>query len=324
MSAEMKYGESGTPRSLMALYAILLAAVLALPVVVESPYYIHIANMTLINVILVTGLNVISRTGQLSLCHAAFVGIGGYTSALLSLRLGVPPIMGIVAGAAASAMVAFIIGSVILRLRGVFFVLVTFLFGQIFTLLVLNARDITKGANGLVSIPPIRIGMLDFSSKANFYYFVLTAAILVMWSTHLVLRSPTGRAFASIEENLPLAEATGVDTRHFQVLAFCIGSAFAGLGGGIIAHYIRYISPDTFTFWESVSYIVMLVVGGRSTLVGGAVGAMFLTPLPELLRGVTALQHIIYGLILILVLFFAPSGITILFRKFIHRLRGRS
>jgi len=298
-----------------AVLALAVALLLALPQLLDNAYYVHIANLTLINVILVTGLNVISRTGQLSLCHAAFAGIGGYTSALLALRFGVPPILSMFIGAAASGLVAWAIGAVILRLRGVFFVLVTFLFGQIFTLLALNAETITHGANGLVAIPPIRIGALSFASKTNFYYFALCAAVLVVYFTWRLLRSPTGRAFACVDENLPLAESSGVDTRRFQILAFVIGSTFAGLGGAIIAHYVRYISPDSFTFWESVAYIVMLVVGGRGSLAGGVVGALFLTPLPEVLRGAQALSHVLYGFILIAVLFVAPLGITELARR---------
>lgn len=289
---------------------LLALLLLALPHLVANAYYMHIANMTLINVILVTGLNVISRTGQLSLCHAAFAGIGGYTSALLALRFGIPPIVSIFIGATVSGLSAWLIGAVILRMRGVFFVLVTFLFGQIFTLLVLNGGALTEGANGLVSIPPLRIGGLSFASKADFYYFALFAASGVVLFTWRLLCSPAGRAFASIEENLPLAESNGIDTRRFQVIAFVIGSSFAGFGGGAIAHYLRYISPDTFTFWESVSYIVMLVVGGRGTLAGGVVGALFLTPLPELLRSAQALSHVAYGVILIAVLFVAPKGIA--------------
>jgi len=292
-----------------------LVLLLALPHLLHNAYYVHIANLTLINVILVTGLNVISRTGQLSLCHAAFAGIGGYTSALLALRFGLPPILSMLIGAAASGLVALAIGSVILRLRGVFFVLVTFLFGQIFTLLVLNAETLTQGANGLVGIPPIRIAGISFASKTNFYYFALCAAVIVVYFTWRLLRSPTGRAFACVDENLPLAESSGVDTRRFQILAFVIGSAIAGFGGGIIAHYVRYISPDSFTFWESVAYIVMLVVGGRGSLAGGVVGALFLTPLPEVLRGAQALSNVLYGVILIAVLFVAPMGITELARR---------
>jgi branched-chain amino acid transport system permease protein len=295
---------------------------LALPHLLANAYYIHIANMTLINVVLVTGLNVISRTGQLSLCHAAFAGIGGYTSALLALHFKLPALVTVFCGAAMAGLVAWVIGSVILRLRGVFFVLVTFLFGQIFTLLLLNGAALTKGANGLVGIPPIRLGELSFASKANFYYFALFAAVLVVLLTWRLLRSPLGRAFSSVEENLPLAESTGIDTRRCQVLAFVIGSAFAGFGGAAIAHYVRYVSPDTFTFWESVAYIVMLVVGGRGTLAGGVVGAVVLTPLPELLRGAQALSHVAYGTILIVALFIAPKGLVELLRSRRSRKEG--
>lgn len=312
------------PRQTLRIGLLLAAAagLLVLPLVVGNAYYMHIVNMTLINVILVTGLNVISRTGQLSLCHAAFAGIGAYTSALLALRAGVPAFFSIFIGAAVAGLVALAIGAVILRLRGVFFVLVTFLFGQIFTLMVLNADTLTKGANGLVGIPPIRIGELSLGSKFNFYYFVLAAAVGIVFFTWRLLRSPIGRAFASVDENLPLAESHGVDTRRVQIFAFAIGSAFAGFGGACIAHYLRYISPDTFTFVESVAYIVMLVVGGRGSLAGGVIGALFLTPLPEFLRGMPSISHIAYGAILIGALFIAPRGLIEWLRQWRTRAGG--
>lgn len=320
--AKRRFGGSfGGPVLRRLLLGVAVLAALLLPQGVRNAYYQHIVNMTLINIILVTGLNLISRTGQLSLCHAAFAGIGGYTSALLSLRLGVPAAFSILLGAAASGLVALAIGAVILRLRGVFFVLVTFLFGQIFTLLVLNADTLTSGANGLVGIPALRVGSLSLASRANFYYFALVSAVAIVYFTWRLLRSPIGRAFSSVEENLALAESNGIDTRRMQIFAFALGSAIAGFGGGAIAHYMRYISPDTFTFTESVSYIVMLVVGGRGTLAGGVIGALFLTPLPELLRSVQAVSHMAYGVILIAALFVAPRGITQLVRQW--RLRGR-
>ncbi len=303
----------------------LLLLLAALPTLLPNIFYIHVANLIFLNIIFAVSLGLILRTGQLSLCHAAFAGIGAYTSALTEINYKLYPVIGILLGAIVAALIAFLMGRVILRLRGVYFVLVTFLFGQLFNLIVLDAQDITHGANGIVSIPTIRLFKVNFGAPVNFYYLALAVAIIVVVFAWALLRSPVGRAFASTEENLQLAEASGIDTSGHQLLAFTIGSGIAGLGGGLMAQYIHFISPDTFTFWESVSSIVMIVIGGRASLTGWLLGAIFLTPLPELLREAKAYQHVLYGAILVLVLMFLPNGLVSL-RQVVARLvaaRGR-
>jgi branched-chain amino acid transport system permease protein len=288
----------------------LLAALAAVPSLFPNVFYLHIANLIFLNVIFAASLGLILKTGQLSLCHAAFAGLGAYASALLAIKLKLSPILGVLTGAAGAGIMALLLGLVILRLRGVYFVLVTFLFGQLFNLVVLDAGDITRGANGIVGIPPIRAFEVNFGSPFNFYYLGLAVAALVVLFIWALLRSPTGRAFVSTQENLALAEASGIDTSGAQLLAFTIGSAIAGLGGGLMGQYVHFISPDTFTFWESVDGIVMVVIGGRSSLVGWIIGAVFLTPLPELLREAKSFQHVLYGSILVLVLMFLPNGLA--------------
>jgi branched-chain amino acid transport system permease protein len=299
----------------------LLVLLAALPILLPNVFYIHIANLIFLNVIFAVSLGLILRTGQLSLCHAAFAGIGAYTSALIEINFRIFPIVGVLSGACAAAVIAFLMGIVILRLRGVYFVLVTFLFGQLFDLIVLDADNITHGANGIVGIPPIRAFSVNFGSPFNFYYLSLVVAVVVVVFAWALLRSPTGRAFASTEENLALAEASGIDTSRNQLLAFTIGSGIAGLGGGLLGQYVHFISPDTFTFWESVSSIVMVVIGGRSSLVGWVLGAAFMTPLPEVLREAKAFQHVLYGGVLVGVLMFLPNGLVSL-RQVLGRLFG--
>ena len=287
-----------------------LALLAAIPSLFPNVFYIHIANLVFLNVVFAVSLGLILRTGQLSLCHAAFAGFGAYVSALLGIKLKLSPALAVLAGAGGAALIAFLLGLVILRLRGVYFVLVTFLFGQLFNLLVLDADDITRGANGIVGIPPIRAFGVNFGSPFNFYYLALAVAALVILFAWALLRSPTGRAFASTEENLMLAEASGINTSGSQLLAFTIGSGVAGLSGGLMGQYVHFISPDTFTFWESVNGVVMVVIGGRSSLVGWVLGAAFLTPLPEILREAKTFQHVAYGAILVLMLMFLPNGLV--------------
>lgn len=302
--------------------AIGLVLAIAVPQLTANQFYLHLANLALLNAIFAMSLGLIAAVGQLSLGHAAFAAIGAYLSALGAMQLKIPPILGIVLAGLVTGLLAAALGRVILRLRGVYFVLVTFLVGQVCTLVALNWESVTRGANGLVGIPPIRVFDQALGSRAYFYYAALTAFVIVFVFIWALMRSQYGRAFRSIAENIQLAESSGIDTSRYQVIAFALGSGIAGAAGAAMAHYIRYISPDTFTFHDSVAYITMLVVGGRQTLVGGVLGAAFLTPLPELLRGLEGVQHIIYGAILLGVLLFLPGGLASIGKRVLRRKKG--
>lgn len=304
-----------TPSRAAAILVLIVAV--ALPQLTTNQFYVHVANLALLNAIFAMSLGLIASVGQLSLGHAAFAAAGAYLSALGALHLKIPPVFGILIAGLAAGVIAAALGAVILRLRGVYFVLVTFLVGQVFTLVALNWESVTRGANGLVGIPPLSVFGYTLVSRTQFYYFALTAFVVVFVFIWALMRSQYGRAFRSIAENIQLAESSGINTSRFQIIAFALGSGIAGAAGAIMAHYIRYISPDTFTFHDSVAYITMLVVGGRQSMIGGVLGAAFLTPLPEALRGFVGLQHVIYGAILLGVLLFLPGGllsITNLFR----------
>jgi len=294
--------------SILVVAALLFATVL--PSLGLSPFYLHLVNLTLLNAIIVMGFALVASVGQLSLCHAALAGLGGYVSAVAALQFSIPPLVGILVAATVAGIVAALLGAVILRLRGVYFVLVTFLVGQGFTLIALNWDSVTQGANGMVGIPSVSLLGKTFASRGDFYYFALAAFAIVLAGIYALMRSTYGRAFKSIAENILLAEACGMNTRRLQLLAFTVGSAIAGAGGAMVTHYSRYISPDSFTFHESVVYITMFVIGGRTKLGGAFLGAALLTPLPELLRSVVGYQQIIYGVVLILVLIFLPNGLA--------------
>ncbi|MBR1246081.1 branched-chain amino acid ABC transporter permease [Bradyrhizobium sp. AUGA SZCCT0169] len=295
---------------------VVLAAALVLPQLTTNQFYIHLANLMLLNSIFAVSLGLIASVGQISLGHAAFVAAGAYVSALAALSFKLPPILGIVLAGLVTGLAAVLLGKILLRLRGVYFVLVTFLAGQVFTLIVLNWESVTHGANGLLGIPAISIFGLPLSTRLRFYYFALAAFIIVVTFVWALMRSQYGRAFRSIAENVRLAESSGIDVSHYQVVAFALGSGIAGAAGAAMVHYIRFLSPDSFTFNDSIAYITMLVVGGRHTMIGGVLGALFLTPLPELLRGFVGAQHIIYGVILLCVLLFIPNGLVSIGRSF--------
>lgn len=265
--------------------AALLAAALILPQLTTNQFYVHMANLILLNSIFAVSLGLIASVGQISLGHAAFVAAGAYISAIAALSFKLPPILGIVLAGLVTGLAAVLLGKILLRLRGVYFVLVTFLAGQVFTLVVLNWESVTHGANGLIGIPAISIFGFPLSTRLRFYYFALAAFVLVVTFVWALMRSQYGRAFRSIAENIRLAESSGIDVSHYQVVAFALGSGIAGAAGAVMVHYVRFLSPDSFTFNDSIAYITMLVVGGRHSMIGGVLGALFLTPLPELLRG---------------------------------------
>jgi branched-chain amino acid transport system permease protein len=297
----------------------LLAAALVLPQLTTNQFHLHLANLMLLNAIFAVSLGLIASVGQISLGHAAFVAAGAYVSALAAMNLKIPPIFGILIAGLVTGFAAVLLGKVLLRLRGVYFVLVTFLAGQVFTLVALNWESVTHGANGLVGIPAISLFGFPLQTRLRFYYFALAAFILVLTFVWALMRSQYGRAFRSIAENIRLAESSGIDVSHYQVVAFALGSGIAGAAGAAMVHYIRFLSPDSFTFNDSVAYITMLVVGGRTSLIGGVLGALFLTPLPEFLRGFVGAQHIIYGVILLAVLLFLPNGLVSLGRFFVRK-----
>ena len=289
--------------------AVTVIVAVLLPWFAPNQFYIHLATIGCINLMLVLGLAIIARAGQLSMGHGGFALVGGYVSALLSMR-GWPPLLTLFIAGLTAAFVAAALGWIILRLRGVYFVLVAFAFGQIAVLLALDMSSITGGANGLVGVPPISIFGIVLRAKPQFYPFALACALATLLLTWLLYRSPLGTMMAATAENQRLTELSGIDTHRVQVIAFTIGSGIAGFAGALSTHYLRFISPDSFTFWESVSYLTMLVVGGRDGVLGPVVGVLVLTPLPELLRSTEGLQHIIYGTMLVLSLMFVPDGLA--------------
>jgi branched-chain amino acid transport system permease protein len=298
---------------------ILLAAAIILPQLTPNQFYLHLAILVLFNAIFAISLGLIASVGQISLMHSAFVAAGAYVSALAALDLKIPPILGIVLAGVVTGLLATLLGKILLRLRGVYFVLVTFLTGQVFTLIALNWESVTHGANGLIGIPAISLLGFPLSTRLSFYYFALAAFILVVTFIWLLMRSQYGRAFRSIAENVRLAESSGIDVSRYQIIAFALGSGIAGVAGAAMIHYVRFLSPDSFTFNDSIAYITMLVVGGRQSMIGGLLGALFLTPLPEALRGLAGAQHIVYGAILLGVLLFLPGGLVSIGRGYLHK-----
>ncbi|MPM42663.1 hypothetical protein SDC9_89330 [bioreactor metagenome] len=275
-----------------------------------SPFYIHLAVLICLNIIFVNGLALINRTGQLSFCHAAFMGMGAFVAVICSTRFHTPFFVSVIAGVLVSMLMAFLLGAVILRLQGVYFVLVTFCFGELFRLVLLEGGDITGGANGIANIPPASLFGFTFDTKLSFYGLAAACTFLSILLLIALFKTPKGNALDAVGDNPDLAEASGISIQGSQMFAFVLGSAFAGFAGALMAHYLGFVSPESFNQHISVAAIIMLVIGGRGSVVGPILGALIMTPLPELFRSAIETQNIMYGITLILVLKFLPTGLV--------------
>jgi branched-chain amino acid transport system permease protein len=296
----------------------LLALAAAAPAWVWNPYHLHTLIMAGIFAVLALSLNLLlGYTGQLSLGHAAFFGIGAYASALSTVKLEWSPWTGLVVAILAPAATGWLIGRLALKLRGAYFVLLTISFAGVVSLVSVNWMTLTNGPLGVPGVPPVELALpglptLSLRAKSAYYYLVLTAVALCYVVCRALVRSRVGRALIALRENETLAESIGIDGTHYLVLAAMLSAAMAGLAGGLYAHYTRFVSPEVFLFSYTVTMVIMVVAGGKGTLSGPIVGAVIFTALPEALRALTSWQWqmLLYGVLLIAVLFFMPRGIV--------------
>ena len=298
------------------LLAVILAA--AAPAWVWNPYQLHTLIMAGIFAVLALSLNLLlGYTGQLSLGHAAFFGIGAYATALLTVKLEWSPWLGMVAAIVVPGLAGWVIGRLALKIRGAYFVLLTISFAGVVSLVSVNWMELTNGPLGLPGVPSFEIAVpglpaVPLRAKSAYYYVVLAAVALCYLVCLALVRSRVGRALVALRENETLAASVGIDVTHYLVLATVVSAAMAGLGGGLYAHYTRFVSPEVFLFTYTVTMVIMVVAGGKGTLAGPVVGAVLFTVLPEALRAATSWQWqmLLYGVLLVAILFFMPQGIV--------------
>ena len=308
----------------LAMAALLLLALLV-PWMFANQFGLYLLDMALINAVIALGLNVILKTGQVSMAQAGFMAIGAYTSAQLTVKLDVPFLVGFLAAGLGAALVALGLGRIILRLKGVYFLLFTFALNEFLYLLNKNVPALTGGNDGVVGIkPPVIPFVADpLRSKAVFYYLALAVLSLALAFVWALYRSPFGRAMDAVRESELLAAATGYNPMRIKVVAFSIGCLLAGFGGSLYAHFLLYIAPFSFTFWESVNFLLMNIVGGSTSLAGPILGALILTPLPEVLRAYVVWQQVLYGLTFMVFMRFLPDGVTSLYEAAARARAGR-
>jgi len=288
-----------------------------------SDRILTIMTMMGIAVISVHGLNILTGyCGQISIGHAGFMAVGGYTSAVLCAKLGFPFWVALPCGALAAGIAGLIFGLPSLKIKGFYLIMATIAAHFIIIWTVIQLRSITGGADGL-SIPKPAIGSIVLSSKTNYFYLVMVVTCLATLLAKNIVRTRAGRAFIAIRDNDLAAEVMGVSLWSYKLQAFFIGCVYAGVAGSLLIHYFSFASTDQFPFMDSVWYLGMLIVGGMGSTTGAIFGAVALKLLDELVtmagpilsaavapQAAASLAIISHGLIIIIFLIFEPRGLA--------------
>jgi branched-chain amino acid transport system permease protein len=307
-----------------------LAVAASVPLWLTDQYYLHTLVVTGIFILAAMSLNLLlGFTGQLSLGHVAFFGIGAYVSALTSLGFSVtilgrpfvhepwPPVVGLALGTVVAGIFGYLIGRLAFRVRGAYFVIVTVSFAEVVRLVALNWVELTNGPLALPGIPPLTLGFewtgyATLWGKSQNYYLVLAFIVLAYVIIKRLVDSPFGRAMIALRDNETLAMSVGISVTKYLVLAAVVSGAMAGAAGGLYAHYIQIIDPMIFMFLNTVTMVIMVITGGKGTLAGPLVGGIIFGVAPVILRNYVGpeVQWILYGSLMILIVYVLPEGIV--------------
>jgi branched-chain amino acid transport system permease protein len=301
----------------MGITLISLLIALFLPFLIGmNQYYLRVVILILIFIIYASAWNFLTYSGQGSLGHSAFFGLGGYFSAIIAVKLGLPPILSLLMGGLLTAFIGLLIGLTCVRLREWFLAMVTFGFAVIIQTLVVSQFSLVTGGWDGFAVPKL-LPSLSFNPLMMEYYFILLVMILAILLFHHLLHSKTGLTLAAIRENELEARASGINPVPFKLFAFGISAFVTGIAGSLEISHFGYITPEIFggdiSFWP----IIYSITGGLGTLAGPVVGTIVITLLWEVLNsfGMTYERFIIVGIILILVIIFLPKGLVSLPEK---------
>jgi len=295
-----------TKKTIWIEYSVFICAVSVFGLATENTYYLQLMTFIRINTLLALGLNMLmGYTGQVSL-----YGIGAYTTAILSGTYGVNPWLALGCAVAVAVLIAFIVGLPTLRLSGYYLGMGTLGFGMIVNIVIREWTGVTGGASGFVGIPVLEAGTLVFMSGASYYFLVWGIVLAAMVICRRLLASRTGRALRAIHDGEKAAAATGVNTHALKLEIFMFSAALGAVAGFLYAHFVLFISPESFGFMVSIKMVTMVVIGGMASIWGALIGAAVLTLLPEVLHGFAEYEMIIFGLILMVVMIFMPQGLT--------------
>lgn len=308
----------------------LLVLFVAIPWI-SSSYVLYVINHIGIFAIAAVGLNLlIGFTGQISLGHGAFFGVGGYTAAILSTKLGFPFYLSLLSAGLMTAMVGMVFGLPSARLKHLYLTIATLAGQFIIQFVFVQWEGLTGGSQGIL-LPRASLFGLSLKSDFAYFYVVFTCLVAMIWIAKNLLRTRYGRAFVAIRDNDKAAEGMGIPIFRYKLLAFAISSFYAGFAGALWTHYLASITPDPFTLFLSVEFIAMIIIGGLGSLTGSVFGAIFITMLNEILSHaseffmnlpalagialtIAPLREFIFGLAIVLFIIFEPRGLAEVWR----------
>ena len=291
-------------------YIVIVAILAVIPAVVTNLYYIQVLIFIGIYIILALSLNLLNGyVGLLSIGHAAFYGIGAYASAKLVMVVGLPFPLAMLGAGAVAGIFGYFIAKTTLRLSGIYMTLATLGFNMIFFLVLQNWMSFTNGPLGIMDIPPPSILGYVIETRIQYYYLIFVLVLVTIGSMHRLMTCRFGRALVGIRENELAAETMGVNTTRYKIQAFVLAAFYAGIAGSYYAHFIKYISPDSFYIYESFILLAMLAFGGQGNLIGPVVGAAVLIIIPELFRFLQEYRMLVYGGVLIIMMLVRRQGL---------------
>ena len=284
--------------------------VAVLPLALANNYTYEIAIMVGLNAIVCVGLNLlIGYAGQVSLGHAGFFGLGAYGSAILSSKYGVPPLVSLPVAVLGVAILAWLVGKPVLRLKGHYLAMATLGLGIIVSVVLANEDRITGGPDGM-AVPPVKIGEWAVSGEGMWYWIVGGVLIATVWLAQNLIDSPRGRAWRALHGSEVAAAAAGIDPARHKLAAFVISAALAAFAGALTAHYSGFITPSKASFLHSIELVTMVVFGGMASTFGAVVGAAVLTTLPQLLTVFKEYEMVLLGAVMMLTMIFMPRGLV--------------
>lgn len=269
-----------------------------------------IFNQTLVNILVVVGLNFITGlTGDMNLGMAGILAVGAYTSALLTTKFALSPWLTLILAAIMGIVVGFGLGWPSLRIKGIYLALTTIGFGEIVRQLLNNMADITGGTHGVMRIPPYDMFGIKLNTEESFYYFLLTVVILMVALAVRIVNSKWGRAFKAVRDNVQAVETCGINTAEIKIIAFVLSTVYASIAGALYAHMMGYINPADFSFDLSVKYLMMLMLGGIGSVPGSIIGGIVITMLPEYLRFLKDYYWLVFSISILLTVVILPHGL---------------
>jgi len=290
--------------------AALALCIALLPLAFTNNYYFEVAILVGLNAIVCVGLNLlIGYAGQISLGHAGFFGLGAYGSAVLTARYGWPPLAALAAVTPGVAVLAFLVGRPILRLKGHYLAMATLGMGVIISIVIATEDRWTGGPDGM-SVPPFSLLGFTLQGERAWYWVVGACLLLAVWLALNLIESPVGRALRALHGSEVAAEVAGIDSARTKLMVFVVSAVYASVAGSLAAHYSGFVTPSKVTFFHSIELVTMVVFGGMASTFGAVAGAALLTTLPQLLTLFKEYEMVMLGAVMMGTMIFMPRGLV--------------